>query len=616
MEKYMSLQNLLKNTSKYRGIKIPESWNNLYSLTSGSDFSEFLKISLERIMQFNKVEKKNNNMVQLFLQHFTSYNHNDGKDFDHGNLIKSISMLPFIAECGFNSIMLLPHFMRSEIFTKGTKGSPYSVKDYYKIDSYLNDSYSDMSSSELVEDFVCASHKCGIKVFIDMVPRTAARDSLWILENPDWFYWVKPENTQKLVSLLQTHVDGLNSPVSMTEDVIGKVLEGLPVNEIAALFEYSPKRQDEKKWNTFVQKNRNNEDFLNDIVREFGVITPPCTSDCVNDPQPAWTDVTPLRFFNDYCKEIMELMGDDIVEKPAFFIQPVLKSSNFPGKQPLNDLWEKICQIPEFYYKTFNVDGLRGDMFHALPSDMIEKMVKGLPEDFILIMENLDNNAGDALSVEHGFHYYTGNLFTVIDESVESLKYFLEQTSSLKTDILTMPVIGDSVPLFSKERNKAFYQISLAALFPHSCFGLTGDTLTGNRLPLNYGLGFTAEDQIRFDKELKRHGRSLAYFNHDTLSEEWDNIDNEIISHIKEVNLLRDRIFSINIKLGNVTCENNLLYFELCDYSDAIQYKIYANHGEYKEFDVKDRIIYSYNNSKPQKFSGGEYSLIVCEVQQ
>ncbi|MCK9224214.1 MAG: alpha-amylase family glycosyl hydrolase [Candidatus Muirbacterium halophilum] len=611
----MILKKLLKKTSNFKDIIIPQSWKNLYGIGNNEDFADFLKVSLEKIENFKITKKNNNNMLQLFLQHFTSYKHNNVKEFDNGNLIKSICMLPFIAECGFNSIMLLPNFMRSEIFRKGTKGSPYSVKDYYKIDSCLNDNYSKMTENELFKAFIQASHKCGIKVFIDMVPRTAARDSLWILENPDWFYWIKPKNTNKLVKLLQTPIDGLESSVSMTKDVIDKVLQGLPIKEISELFEFSPKRQNEKKWNDFVKKHGDNEDFLDEIVKEFGIITPPCTSDCVNDPQPAWTDVTPLRLFNDYCDEIIQFSGKEILQKPPFFIQAVLKSSNFPGQSPINDLWEKICQIPLYYNNEYKVDGLRGDMFHALPSDMIDKMVKDLPKDFVLIMENLDNKAGDELSIEHNFDYYTGNLFTVIDEKAESLKYFLNQTNKLKTKILTMPVIGDSVPIFAKNREKAMFQIALSALFPNSCFGLTADTLIANKLPLNYGLGFTEEAQKDFDIKLKKHKRSLAYFNYDTLTYEWDNIDYNVLNHIKTINKLRDEIFANDMKLGICTAENDLLYFELC-HDKKVKYKIYANLGEYKEFDVNERIIYSYQNTNENKFAGKNNSLIVCEVKE
>ncbi|MFA7577483.1 MAG: hypothetical protein WC002_05390, partial [Candidatus Muiribacteriota bacterium] len=523
-------------------------WKKLYNVDENCSVKDFYTKVFESINKFEKKENSDNSIsvIQLFLQHFTSYNHRDDFSANRGTLLKTIAVLPLLAEkTDFNAIMLLPHFERSTKFMKGNAGSPYSVKDYYNIDPELQDKTIDCDVKTQFGAFVECAHKLGMKVFIDMVPRTAARDSLWILENPEWFYWVKPENTEKVVKLLQTEIPGLGSPASMTADIIDKVLDGLPLEEIINLFEFAPSITAPEKWEKFVEKNRNNHNFLDELVKEFNVITPPCTSDCVNDPQPAWTDVTPLRFYSDYDKKIMEKI-DNISEKPPFFIQPVLKASNFYGNNPIKDLWQKIAQIPQYYVDNFKVDGLRGDMFHALPSDMIDMMTANLPENFILIMENLDNLAGENLSVKHGFHYYTGNLFMVITESMNSINHYLKTTSSYNTAVLGMPVIGDSVPLFSREKKVRLFQSALPAFFPNSAYGITADTLVQNNLPLNYGLGFTTEMQKDFDSLLAQANRKLAYFNNDYLTEWWDNIDEEYIKFIKKITETRNEIFSGN----------------------------------------------------------------------
>ncbi|MFW5782020.1 MAG: hypothetical protein ACOCWO_01865, partial [Candidatus Muiribacteriaceae bacterium] len=380
----------LKKTERQHVL--PDFFRRVQKVSGKKDDPEFIvkileNIRKQKIKQCDNIEKLS--MIQLFLQHYTSYDP-DRCEKNSGTLLKSMVMLPFFSQiCGFNSIMLLPHFLRSTRFAKGNTGSPYSVKDYYTVDPSLKDELiPDASAEDLFGAFIEASHCLGMKVFIDMVPRTAARDSLWILENPGWFYWVKPENTEKLVQLLQTYIPGLPNAVSMNDDVIEKVMTGLPVREIISMFEYSPDVSDPEKWERFRSSLNKGEPFLDRIVEEFGVIPPPCTSDCVNDPQPAWTDVTPLRLYRDYHVNISKHLGCAYNEIPPFFIQPILKASNFKGKIPVEDLWEKISEIPHYYSEKFGVDGLRGDMFHALPSELIDRMIAPLnKKDFVLIME-------------------------------------------------------------------------------------------------------------------------------------------------------------------------------------------------------------------------------------
>jgi|GEM_PF-5178627 len=599
-----------------RDYRLPDSWKNLHDINE--DLQKYYKKAIKDILELDQSKDVDSplSIVQLYLQHFSAYSHTGDPRFDKASLLKTIPLLKIFKESGFNSLMLLPHFMRSERFKKGDKGSPYSVRDYYTIDPSLKDEIiPDCDSQTLFGAFIEAAHRMGIKVFIDMVPRTAARDSLWILENPEWFYWIKPENTERLIELLKTPVPDLGPATSMNSGNIHKVLESLPVSQIMDIFEFAPSVSQPEKWNEFKEENKNNPDFLDKLVETFDLITPPCTSDCVNDPQPPWTDVTPLRLHEDYCHEIMKMFDDTISDKPPFFIQPVLKASNFPGKIPLNDLWEKISEIPHHYIEKFKIDGLRGDMFHALPSELIRKMTNRIPDrkDFTLIMENLDNEAGNEFSLEHGFDYYTGNLFAVIEEGAHSIDYYLKQITSFKTRILNMPVIGDSVPILSRDDEKALFQIALSAFIPNGAFGITADTIIGNRLPLNYGLGFTDAMQTEFDKHLKEQKRKLSYFNYDCMNEEWDNKYFKLIEFFKEINTLRKNIFSEEISFSgsSINHEQHSLVFELS--SKNYNYFIHAGFDAEHTVNIDPlNIIYSLNIERSENtIIMRRYSLLI-----
>ena len=50
-----------------------------------------------------------------------------------------------------------------------------------------------------------------------------------------------------------------------------------------------------------------NIDFINLIESEFGLTVAPAFSDCINDPQPAWNDITFFRLYLDHPNESHEI---------------------------------------------------------------------------------------------------------------------------------------------------------------------------------------------------------------------------------------------------------------------------------------------------------------------
>lgn len=59
-------------------------------------------------------------------------------------------------------------------------GSPYCIKDYYK----LNSKY---GSEKELKDMVDAAHEMGMKVLMDWVANHTSWDNAWITEHPDWY---------------------------------------------------------------------------------------------------------------------------------------------------------------------------------------------------------------------------------------------------------------------------------------------------------------------------------------------------------------------------------------------------------------------------------------------
>lgn len=111
----------------------------------------------------------------LFYQVFPRQ-HSQKQNFD--GVIDDLDRLNSL---GVDILYLLPIHPIGIISRKGTKGSPYSIIDYYDI----NHNYGNF------EDFkrlVKSAHQKGMKVMIDIVFNHTSRDSFLVHKKPNWFY--------------------------------------------------------------------------------------------------------------------------------------------------------------------------------------------------------------------------------------------------------------------------------------------------------------------------------------------------------------------------------------------------------------------------------------------
>ena len=120
---------------------------------------------------------------------------------ESGTFLKMIVLLPYFAQYNVDCIDLLPVTQSSDKFKKGEVGSPYSVKDFFKIEKSYHDTLlgNKFSSDQEFAAFVEAAHMAGMRVMLDFVPRTAARDNNLILDHPDWFYWISIDEMNDLL---------------------------------------------------------------------------------------------------------------------------------------------------------------------------------------------------------------------------------------------------------------------------------------------------------------------------------------------------------------------------------------------------------------------------------
>jgi len=84
----------------------------------------------------------------------------------------------------------------------------------------------------------------GIRVVLDFIPRTAARDSDLIKSHPDWFYWIKIEEA---ASYKPPRIPQLSFKIPDPED-LEVIYSSEEVKTHLTKFTFSPDKIDKEKW--------------------------------------------------------------------------------------------------------------------------------------------------------------------------------------------------------------------------------------------------------------------------------------------------------------------------------------------------------------------------------
>ena len=88
--------------------------------------------------------------------------------------------LPRLKALGADIIWLMPIHPIGEKNRKGSLGSPYSVKDYYGVNSEFGD-------LEELKAFIADAHELGMRVILDWVANHTAWDNPLVEQHPEWY---------------------------------------------------------------------------------------------------------------------------------------------------------------------------------------------------------------------------------------------------------------------------------------------------------------------------------------------------------------------------------------------------------------------------------------------
>ncbi len=441
-----------------------------------------------------------------------------------GTFLKSILLLPHLHRLGVDVLYLLPVVKVSHLYRKGELGCPYSAKNFFELDpdqydDAFGETYGDLNAQFGL--FVESAHRLGMRVMLDMAPRTAARDADWILEHPEWFYWIDRKFARDYKAPYLPGVTYLNPDPKRLHEIY----DVPAVHQHLAKFCFPPSVTSPQRWRNFAaaMKRRPPKDLLAETAKTFGVITPPGFSDVINDLQPPWSDVTYLRLFEDHPAACAKHLPEPAAQ-PPYVLYDTAKASLFEGLVPHQELWNRLADIIPFYQK-FGVDGARVDMAHALPQrleEMILRRPRERDSDFCFLAEQLgiDNHAAAHRS---GYNIIIGNSWWMQPRSHEGRMHeFVGPIPRLKTPVMAAAETPDTPRATARrgQRRFAMQAIVVNAFLPNAVPMVNGGMEVFERQPMNLGLDAKTADRFALPKKDPFYGK-LAFF--DKFALHWTN---------------------------------------------------------------------------------------------
>lgn len=428
-----------------------------------------------------------------------------------GSFVKMLALLPFLQKMGVDTVYMLPISRFSLKDKKGELGSPYGVASFYDIDPTLKDSLTgnEMTVEEEFQAFVEACHILGMRVVIDIIPRTNAVVNDLMVEHPDWFYWIKAsEYDNYKVPFVETLENTLPPDPKYMKDVYASP----DVQRHIHMFQPNPKEQNEAKWLEI--KNNKELDYALAIEKEFDLRIAPAFSDNINDVQPPWTDVTFFRMYMDHPVQTAKYLKDK--STPPYILFDTIKCNLYQGKQPNTELWNTLSGMIPFYQSHYGIDGARIDMGHALPKELLDLILsnaRNVDPDFAFIAEELSTDHADAAK-EAGYNIIIGNGFWMEPRIWEKKMHkFVYGAPEISLPMFACAETHDTARITGRDGGRTLAR--MVTVFNMLLPNLVPFINSGQELyeiqPMNTGVDCTEKDKYNLDPSDMFYGK-LALF--------------------------------------------------------------------------------------------------------
>lgn len=469
-------------------------------------------------------------VYNMFVRTTCAFDHNQNGKLDLpanidgfrevGTFLKAIALLPYIQHLGANTIHLLPITAIGHDGKKGALGSPYAIKNPYRLDEMLSEPELGLQPEVEFGAFVEAAHRLGIRVVVEFVFRTASKDSDWIPDHPEWFYWIREEFPDR--EPLSTDESKYGTPL-FAPDELRRITAAVEQNRFDALL---PPHKIYREMFTSPPKPENirNEKgrFIGYLDNGVRVRIPGAFADWPpDDVQPPWGDVTYLKLHHhpdfNYMAYNAVRMYDARLERSGYVNHA---------------LWEKIIGIIPYFQETFGIDGVMVDMGHSLPMELKRRIIRTARANGPNFAFWDENFAVTVKSKEEGYNAVIGHCWS----DQHDLYRFSKLLRTCEQEGFPLPFFATpeshNTPRAAARRGGSVYSKTAwfidnflpAIPFIHAGFEL------GETLPINTGLGFTPEEVTLFPPDKLPLFSEYAY--------DWSR-DEEITDWIAKISALR-----------------------------------------------------------------------------
>lgn len=415
---------------------------------------------------------------------------NDNGWRETGTLLKCIALLPYIGSMGFNTVHLLPITAIGRDGRKGNLGSPYAIRNPYQLDDNLAEpALPDISVDVLFQAFVEAAHHLGIRVVMEFILRTASRDSEWVKDHPDWFYWIRSDIPDR-----QNGNAKHFGPPLWDWDVASAVYHKIGNHERHDL--PAPNQDYQNQYTQPPTKESirmENGRWLGTLEDGTHVRIPGAFTDWpLENNQPLWSDVTYLRLYDhpdfNYMAYNTLRMYDDRLAQPDHI---------------KHDLWDAIIGILPHYQETCGIDGAMIDMGHAVPAELMKRIMQRAREinpEFAFWSEDFHPNRS---THERGYNAGMGHLIFDLhlpEKMQHHIDYLAHNTPDIT--IFTAAENHNTPRAASRENALGFCHQALMYMvgLPSMPFILSGFEFFEDH-PLNTGVNFTQEEMHKYDQK-------------------------------------------------------------------------------------------------------------------
>lgn len=421
-----------------------------------------------------------------------------------GTFLKSIALLGHIRRLGCTTIHLLPITSIGHDGNKGLLGSPYAIRNAYRLEQRQADPIVSLSVEDQCRAFIEACHMLGMRVIFEFVFRTASKDADWVAEHPDWFYWIDAtvrDRTPGENDLERAKASYGNPIFSKDElDAIKAKVDRndfhdlpAPPSSYRAFFKLPPE-PGTVHLNEHGQFRAPGLDPMTGQTVEVRI--PGAFADWPpDDNQPPWGDVTYLKLYRD--EDPRHPRFNYIAYNTIRMYDTALARDEMANRP----LWDKIRDLIPHYQKEFGIDGVMVDMGHAVPVNLMREIVdtaRGIDPNFAFLSENFSIEES---SVKAGYNAVVGYAWWV-EYKRDGMYGLLDHIGKRGVPLSWFAAVENHNTPRAAARpggeRYARYAFLVNVLLPSSIPFVHAGFELGETWPVNTGLDFTDKDLAFF----------------------------------------------------------------------------------------------------------------------